>query len=223
MKKLIKALLILLIFILFMLGIMTLVINLHIIKVTKNYIISEDRAVDNKYDCIVVLGASVKSDGTPSKMLEDRLEEGLILYFAKASNKLLMSGDHEKKNYDEVNTMKKYAIKNGVDSSDIFMDHAGLSTYDSMYRLKHIYNVNKVLIVSQEYHLYRAVYIARKLGIDAYAVPAEDKNYSGQFYRDIREIVARVKDYFKVKINPESTYTGDVIPVIGDGDVTNDK
>ena len=119
--------------------------------------------------------------------------------------------------------MKKYAIKNGVDSSDIFMDHAGLSTYDSMYRLKHIFNVNKVLIVSQEYHLYRAVYIARKLGIDAYAVSAEDKNYSGQLYRDIREIIARVKDYFKVKINPESTYTGDIIPVIGDGDVTNDK
>ncbi len=222
MKKLLKVLLVLLISLLFLVGIMTIIINVHIIKVTKNYIIAEDKAVNNSYDCIVILGASVHSDGTPSKMLEDRLEEGLILYFAKASNKLLMSGDHEKQDYDEVNTMKKYAIENGVDSSDIFMDHAGLSTYDSMYRLKHIYNVNKVLIVSQEYHLYRAVYIARKLGIDAYGVKAADKNYSGQLYRDIREIIARVKDYFKVKISPESTYTGDVIPVIGSGDVTND-
>ena len=223
MKRLFKVLIGFLIFIVVMLGIMTLVINKHIIKVTKDYIITEDEAINDHYDCIVVLGASVKSNGTPSKMLEDRLEEGLILYFAKASNKLLMSGDHEKDEYDEVNTMKNYAIENGVESSDIFMDHAGLSTYDSMYRLKNIFNVNKVLIVSQEYHLYRALYIARKLGLDAYATPAEDKNYYGQFYRDMREIVARVKDYFKVKISPESTYTGDVIPVIGSGDVTNDK
>lgn len=223
MKKLFKYTLIFIISLIVLLSIMTLVINVHIIKVTKDYIITEDEAINNKYDCIVVLGASVKADGTPSKMLEDRLEKGLILYFAKASNKLLMSGDHEKDNYDEVNTMKNYAIENGVESSDIFMDHAGLSTYDSMYRLKNIFNVNKVLIVSQDYHLYRSLYIARKLGLDAYATAAEDKNYHGQFYRDIREIIARVKDYFKVKINPKSTYTGDVIPVIGSGDVTNDK
>ena len=218
-----KKILIVLLSLILLIIIMTLVINRHIINVTKNYIISDEKASDNNYDCVVVLGASVLPNGSPSKMLEDRLEKGLILYFNNASNKLLMSGDHSRDDYDEVTVMKNYAIKNGALSSDIFMDHAGISTYDSIYRLKNVYKVNKIVIVSQEYHLYRAIYIARKLGLDAYGVKAEDKAYSGQLYRDIREILARVKDYFKVKIEPSSKYTEEFIPVIGNGDVTNKK
>ena len=83
-----------------------------------------------------------------------------------------MSGDHGRVSYDEVNTMKDYAINDGIPSDDIFMDHAGFSTYDSMYRAKEIFGVKKIVIVSQKYHLTRALYIAKKLGIEAYGVSA---------------------------------------------------
>jgi len=204
-------------------GIFAFNINSKVVNEAEKYILTEKDLLDQKYDCILILGASVRSDGTPSPMLRDRLDQGILLYFDGLANKILMSGDHAEDNYDEVNTMKKYAINSGIESSDIFMDHAGLNTYDSMYRLKNVFGANRVIIVTQEYHLYRAVYIARKLGLDAYGVASDPREYSGQFYRDIREILARIKDYFKVQIEPESTYTGEPIPVLGDGDVTNDK
>ena len=223
MKKKLRILLSLIITISMCFIIVTLYINLKVINEVKEYILTEEKLLNKKFDCILILGASVRSDGTPSPMLRDRLDQGILLYFDGISNKILMSGDHAHDNYDEVNAMKNYAINSKVPSSDIFMDHAGLNTYDSMYRLKNVYGVDKVVIVTQEYHLYRAIYIARKLGLNAYGVASNPREYSGQIYRDIREILARMKDYFKVQIEPESTYTGDLIPVLGDGDVTNDK
>lgn len=218
-KNLIKVLLSLII----ILGILVLSINIYVINTTKDYILSDEVVRNYKFDCITILGASVKSDGTPSLMLKDRLDQGIVLYYDNISNKLLMSGDHSNDDYDEVNTMKDYAIGKKVPSSDIFLDHAGLNTYDSMYRLKNVYGVDKVVIVTQEYHLYRSIYIARKLGLNAYGVAAAPNNYYGQTYRDIREIMARVKDFFKVIIKPKSKYVGKSIPVIGDGNITNDK
>lgn len=222
-KKILKILLSLIALVIFILGLMTLIINVYMINVAKKYILTSEEASTYNFDCITVLGASVKADGTPSVMLRDRLDQALILYFDGVSSKILMSGDHAYNDYDEVNVMKNYAIKKSVLSSDIFMDHAGLSTYDSMYRLKNIYEVNKTIIVTQDYHLYRAVYIARKLGLDAYGVASNPQEYTGQFYRDIREILARVKDYFLAIFKPKSTYTGPTIPVIGDGNATNDR
>ena len=134
-----------------------------------------------------------------------------------------MSGDHGRKEYDEVNVMKNFAIKSGVPSEDIFMDHAGFSTYESMYRAKEIFQADIVIIVSQKYHLYRAVYIARSLGMEAYGVPSDVRIYRGQEYRNLREAAARVKDFFIVIIKPEPTYLGEAIPVNGNGDITNDK
>lgn len=133
-----------------------------------------------------------------------------------------MSGDHGRNNYDEVNVMKQYAIDQGVPSSDIFMDHAGFSTYDSIYRAKEIFNADKVIIVTQEYHLYRALYIANKLGLEAYGVRANPKQYSVQLFRELREILARNKDFIKTIYKPKPTYLGEVIPVSGDGNITND-
>ena len=172
-------------------------------------------------DCILVLGAGVW-DGKPSYMLEDRLLKGIELYHTGISSKILMSGDHRNSSYDEVNVMKRYAIEKGVSSSDIFMDHAGVSTYDSIYRAKYIFHAKKIVIVTQEYHLYRTLYIAKSLGLDAYGVYAELKEYAGQMKREVREILARDKDFFKSIIKPEAEIMGDVIPVSGDGDVTND-
>lgn len=222
-KKILKILISSIIGIGLTLCLMILFINIYMINTTKKYILTEEEAVDYKFECIIVLGASVRPNGTPSKMLQDRLDKSISLYFDKISNKILMSGDHIYEDYDEVTVMKKYATEKGVPSSDVFMDHSGIKTYDSMYRLKHVYEVNRSLIVTQEYHLYRALYIARKLGVEAYGVPADHYDYSGQEKRDIREILARVKDFFKVMFKRPSYVVGNTISVNGDGDVTNNK
>jgi len=201
----------------------TLLINAHVKKRGKSHLISIEEATQQEdIDCILVLGCLVRPDGNPSLMLEDRLECGAELYYAGASSKMIMSGDHGQTDYDEVNAMKQYAIDAGIPSEDVFMDHAGFSTYESIYRAKEIFGADKILIVSQEYHLYRALYIAEKLGVEAYGVAAEDVAYAGQNFRDFREALARVKDYITVIFKPEPTYLGETIAVDGDGDVTND-
>lgn len=173
-------------------------------------------------DCIMVLGCQVKDDGRLSHMLEDRLKRGVALYKAGAAPKLLMSGDHGRTNYNEVQAMKQYAIDQGVPAEDIFMDHAGFSTYESVYRARDIFQVERIIIVTQEYHLYRALHIAKTLGLESWGVASDYRTYSGQFARDIREVLARVKDFGLGILQPEPTYLGDPIPITGSGDATND-
>ena len=156
-------------------------------------------------------------------MLEDRLLEGISLYKDKVAPKIIMSGDHSKKDYDEVNLMKNYAIEKGVPSEDIFMDHAGFSSYESIYRAKEIFGVKKMIIVTQKYHLYRAIYIANKLGIEVYGVGADPRKYVGETYRNLREILARNKDFIKCIFKPKPTFLGNTISITGNGDITNDK
>ncbi len=173
-------------------------------------------------DCILVLGCLVHGE-QPSVMLNDRLTRCLELYEAGVAPKLLMSGDHGTTEYDEVNTMKQYAVDAGVPSSDIFMDHAGFSTYESIYRAKEIFGADKMIIVTQEYHLYRALYIAEQLGVEAYGVASDYHTYRGQDARDAREVLARCKDAVFTVFKPDPTYLGEAIPISGDGDITNDK
>ena len=189
---------------------------------TADKIVNETEAAKLDADCILVLGCGVREDGTPSLMLRDRLETGVALYEAGAAPKLLMSGDHGRKDYDEVNLMKDYAMEKGIPSEDIFMDHAGFSTYDSMVRARDIFCAKTVVIVSQEYHLYRALYLAEKLGLEAYGVPALDVNYRGQAYREFREMLARSKDFCTAVIQPQPKFLGEKIPISGNGDLTND-
>ena len=132
-----------------------------------------------------------------------------------------MSGDHGTVDYDEVNAMKDYAMAAGVPSEDVFMDHAGFSTYESMYRARDVFCAERVIVVSQKYHLFRAVYDARALGLDAVGVAAEDIAYLGQTARDLREILARNKDALWCLLQPEPTFLGEAIPVWGSGDLTN--
>lgn len=174
-------------------------------------------------DCIMVLGCQVKADGSLSHMLEDRLKRGVALYKAGAAPKLLMSGDHGRTNYNEVAAMKQYAIDQGVPSEDIFMDHAGFSTYESLFRARDIFKVERIIIVSQEYHLYRALHIADALGMESWGVAADYRTYSGQSMRDIREVLARVKDFGMGIFQPNPTYLGEPIPITGNGDATNDQ
>ena len=187
----------------------------HILSMTEAEQMSE-------FDCILVLGCKVKENGVPSDMLADRLATGVALQQAGVSAKLLMSGDHGQDEYNEVAVMKQYAIEKGVASSDVFMDHAGFSTYDSVYRAKEIFEAKKILIVTQEYHLYRALYVAEELGMEAYGVAADTRTYFGQAKRDVREVLARVKDFFMVCVQAKPVYLGEVIPLSGSGDVTND-
>ena len=183
----------------------------------------DDAAKLEDIDCIIVLGCQVKSDGSLSHMLRDRLIRALELYNSGAAPKLLMSGDHGQTEYNEVGAMKNYATENDVPSSDVFMDHAGFSTYETIYRAKEVFEAKKVIIVTQEYHLYRALYIAQRLGLDAYGASSDLNVYVGQTIRDIREVLARNKDFFKCIIKPEPKYLGDVIPISGSGDLTDDQ
>ncbi len=219
MRKMIKYIIMLiLIFV-----VSVLAINFFVKIVTKNRILKkEEYSKLENIDCIIVLGAGIWGD-KPSPMLEDRLKEAISLYNQNVSSKIIMSGDHGKEDYDEVNIMKEYAIEQGVASEDIFMDHAGFSTYESMYRAKEVFEANKIVIVTQKYHLYRALYIAKQLGIEAYGVNSNPRKYVGATYREAREIIARDKDFIKCIFKPQPKYLGETIPVNGDGNITNDK
>jgi len=219
MKKIIKYVVIVLIIMI----LIVLAINFYVKLSTKKQIIeNNDYSNLEDIDCIIILGAGIWGD-KPSPMLEDRLLEGISLYENNVSKKIIMSGDHGRKEYDEVNIMKKFAIEKGVPSENIFMDHAGFSSYESIYRAKEIFGANKIVIVTQKYHLYRALYIANQLGIEAYGVGADPRQYVGATYRELREILARNKDFVKCIFKPEPTYLGDTIPVSGNGDITNDE
>jgi vancomycin permeability regulator SanA len=205
-------------------GLAVLGINGIVKGTTKDKILSAEQAAQlTDVDCILVLGCGVRADGSPSDMLYDRLRRGVELYEAGAAPKLLMTGDHGRENYDEVDVMKSFAVDAGIASENVFMDHAGFSTYESMYRAKEIFQAKKVIIVTQQYHLYRAIYIAESLGLEAYGVAADYRSYYGQTKRDIREVLARVKDFGTSILKPKPTYLGDAIPIWGDGNQTNDE
>lgn len=201
-------------------------INIYVVESSKDRIITLDEAVDvGDFDCVLVLGCLVKKDGSLSPMLNDRMEVGVEAYYALkvdgADTKLLLSGDHGRDDYNEVEAMKRYAVDQGVDSKDIFMDHAGFSTYESIHRAKEIFGAKKILIITQEYHLYRAISIAESLGVEAYGISADLREYSGQVKYSARELLARTKDFFTSIFKPEPTYLGDKIDLSGDGNVTN--
>ena len=218
MKKIIKFMIISII----SLTILILITNLYVIVTTKSKIKNIKDIEDNNIDCIIILGAGIRGNN-PSPMLEDRLLTGATLYKRNISNKIIVSGDHSEEYYDEVNVMKNYLKEQNIPSKDIFMDHAGFSTYDSIYRAKEIFNAKKIVIVTQEYHLYRALYIAEKLNLEAYGISANRRTYQNQLKRDIREIAARIKDLIKCIFKPTSTHLGEEISIDSDGNITNDK
>lgn len=193
------------------------------VKLTANKSIIQEVEKANKSDAILVLGCQVMEDGSLSLMLKDRLDKAIELYKQGISEKIIVSGDHGREEYDEVNAMKNYLIENEIPSENIFMDHAGFSTYESLYRASYIFKVENLTVVTQEYHLYRAVYIGNKLGIKTYGVPAEKTEYYGQTRREIREILARDKDFVKCIFKPTPTFMGEKISITTSGDVTNDN
>ncbi len=198
-------------------------VNAYVQASTEDRILTNEAAAQlTDVDCILVLGCGVWDNGQPSHMLEDRLKRSIELYHLQAAPKLLMSGDHGRVEYDEVNVMKQFAMDAGIPSEDIFMDHAGFSTYESMYRARDVFGAKKILVISQEYHLYRALFIAESLGLEAYGVSSNYRNYQNAEMMELREILARCKDVLTGIFQPEPTYLGPTIDLTGSGDVTND-
>lgn len=215
-------------------GIIGMMINNHVVNKEKDniaYAINEDKdsflsaeikrlkAFDG--DCIMILGAGIKDDETPTPMLKDRLDTGILLYEAGVASKILLTGDNGSKEHNEIHVMLNYVKKAGVPEEDIFCDHAGFSTYDSMYRAKTIFKVTNLIVVTQTYHEYRALYIGEKLGLQVMGISSDQEKYAGQPAREIREVLARIKDVFKVMIQSESTLGGEVIPINGSGVVSH--
>ncbi len=215
-------------------GIAAMTINNHVVNTQKEkilYAINEDKnqlteaegrsLKELSADCIMVLGAGIKDDETPTPMLKDRLDTGIMLYELGAAPKLLLTGDNGTVGHNEIHVMLNYVKDAGVAEEDIFCDHAGFSTYDSMYRAKEIFGVKNLIVVTQTYHEYRSLYIAEKLGLSAAGVASDQMTYAGQSVREMREILARVKDFLKVMGKPESMLGGEAIPINGNGIVSH--
>ncbi len=192
------------------------IITFQIQSFAKPYILNSEST--NKPTCYtaIVLGASVRRNGDLSSVLTDRVDGALELYSSGKIKRFLLSGDHGQKDYDEVNTMKKYLINKGVDSSDIFLDHAGFDTYSSMVRAKEVFKVDSLYIVTQQYHLYRAVYIARKIGLNAFGYVADKREYNAIVKYTVREWLANVKSWMWLNTNHKPIFLGDPIPINDD-------
>ncbi len=216
-KKTIKALLLICI----SMAVIVVGINVYIMLVGKSNFTTVDE-IEGHYDCVIVPGAKVGSDGTVSYMLRDRLDFAYELYQNGSVSKILVSGDHGDTDYDEVNAMRQYLADKGADITDIFMDHAGFDTYSTMYRAKEIFGVKSAVVCTQKYHLYRAAYIAKRLGINMKAIACDVYVSRRLPYYRAREWAARVKAFFEVEILKPVPILGEKIPISGDGTITED-
>ncbi len=180
-----------------------------------------DRLTELGADCIMVLGAGIEDRETPSPMLRERLDMAVDLYKQGFAPKLLLSGDNGTKEHNEIHVMLQYCISAGVPPEDIFCDHAGFSTYESMIRAKQIFTVKRMIVVTQRYHEYRALYLAGKEGMTALGASSDQTRHSGQLVRDAREILARNKDFFLSVFGFGSAMSGETIGITGDGSISH--
>ena len=208
-KKLILKSLMFMGFVVALVFLFVLIINVNIVAITNNdiYMIDEIDQIPDDYDCILILGCGVNANGKPTPRLYDRIMTGLEAYNSDCSKIIFVTGDSEESDYTETIAMKNTLIENGVYEQNIICDGYGLSTYESIWRAKNIYGYNKILIVSQKYHLNRAIYIAEHLGLEAIGLDAALKTYSKQPYYSFREFFARIKDMIYSEIQPNPQYT----------------
>ncbi len=198
-------------------------INVVVTLRSGKYIMTEESELPKGVDAIIVLGAGLLPDNQPGVVLKDRLDTAIKLYKDGYSDRLLMSGDHADDYHNEVRAMKNYAVSKGVPSDDVFMDHAGFSTYETMVRADEVFQVKSCIIVTQAYHMFRSVYIARGIGLDAYGYPSSIHIDSIKYFPlEMREFLARVKAFFDVIFRPAPDYLGDPIPINGNGRSTED-
>lgn len=190
-------------------------INYNVKLKSSQYIFYEVKKTPET-EVALVLGAKVYANGGLSGMLQDRTDTAIELYESGKADKILVSGDHGTAEYDEVNAVKKYLLEKGIRSEDIFLDHAGFDTYDSLYRVKEIFQAKSVTIVSQNFHLPRAVYIGRSLGLEAYGISADKHTYGNIEASRVRELLADVKAFWDVNLFVKPKFLGSPIPLSGD-------
>lgn len=171
---------------------------------------------------VLILGAKVNK-GTLSQMLKDRADTAIEIYSGGKAEKILISGDHGSKYYDEVNAVKNYLLSKGIPAEDIFTDYAGFDTYDSLYRAKEVFEVDSLIISTQDFHLRRAIYIGRQLGVEVYGFKADKNEYGDIREFEFRESFANIKAFFEVLLKVQPSYLGDSIPLTGDGRSSWDK
>lgn len=198
-------------------------VNLYEIIISRKQILKDENTKIENIDCMLVLGAGIINNERPTLMLKDRLDKSIELYKKGMSKKIIMSGDHSSKNHNEVIIMKNYAIERGIPSEDIFMDHAGFCTYDSIYRAKEIFGVKEMIIVTQKYHLYRSIFIANFLGLKAYGIKSDARVYTKMPYHFVREMLARCKNFIKCVFRIKPKYLGEKISLEQSGDITNEN
>ena len=174
-----------------------------------------------KNDIGIIFGAGINGD-QPSKYLKDRLDAGILLYKAKRINKILLSGDNGSDEHDELTVMKTYCYEHGVDSTKIFIDYAGFDTYSTMYRAKHIFKIRKATLISQKYHLNRAIYIGQKLGIKSVGYAGNKGEYLGYNYVCFREYGSVFKSFFDVLRGREPHFSGQEIDINGFSNYSKD-
>ncbi len=197
------------------------IVNICMVSSTKSYITADYEALPQS-QCVLVLGAQVWANGTLSTVLKDRVCSGAEIYIQGYAPKLLLSGDHGRKHYDEVNAMKQFVKNNypSIPDRDIFLDHAGFSTYQSIYRAKAVFEAESAIIVTQKFHAARCAYIAKKLGVKAVVYCADESLGFRKLLRlrwFCREFGARFKAFFSVTFHVKPKYLGEAIPITGDG------
>lgn len=198
------------------------VCNIIVIASASKHIVDFETAVSlDDVDCIIVLGAGVKEDGSLSNILRERVTCGADLYLSGASDRLLLSGDHSREDYNEVGAMKSYMVSRGINGEAVFTDHAGFDTYDTMYRAREVFKAERVLIVTQDFHIARAVFIARSLGLDAYGVECDTGELGNNLLDDLREVAARTKYVFDAIFKPKPKYLGEAIPIWGEASLSD--
>jgi len=158
----------------------------------------------------IVFGAGLWRDGRPTPVLQDRVETGARLYFAGKVEKLLMTGDNSLVDYNEPEAMRQYALKLGVPDSAIVLDYAGRRTYDSCYRALQIFRIDQAILVTQKFHLARALFLCNALGLDGVGVEANNRTYrkSSLVYWNFRELPATLTAFADVITRP--------LPILGD-------
>jgi len=211
-------------------GIVALTINNHVVNSQKDqilgaitdtkddFLVAEYKEMEKiKPESIIILGAGIINEETPSPMLKDRLDTGILLYQNGVAPKILLTGDNGSAHHNEIHVMLTYVKNAGIPEEDIFCDHAGFSTYDSMYRAQYIFGIERAIVVTQTYHEYRALYIGEKLDMIVRGIASDQETYGGQSVRELREVLARIKDFGKCIVKPSALAGGEEIPINGSG------
>ncbi|MFK7113825.1 ElyC/SanA/YdcF family protein [Flavobacterium oreochromis] len=188
-------------------------VNSYVKKVTNSLIYNSSKNLPTT-SAGIIFGAGIKGD-KPSKYLKDRLDAGIRLYRSKKINKILLSGDNGREEYDELTVMKTYCYQHGVDTTKIYLDYAGFDTYSTMSRAKTIFKINQAILISQKYHLNRAIFIGNKLGVKSVGYSADNGQYKGYNYARFREYFSRLKAFIDVLRNRKPKFLGTQIPIDG--------